>query len=49
MENEGHRNFSSDKRVREVDLVLYKKEELQERVSIGDSFFILWQVTLVGM
>lgn len=33
MENEGHSNFSSDKRVRELGLVLYKKEELQEKES----------------
>lgn len=33
MENERHSNFSSDKRVREIDLVLYKKEALQEKES----------------
>lgn len=33
MENEGHSNFSSEKRVRETDSVLYKKEALQEKES----------------
>lgn len=33
MENEGHSNFPSDKRVRELDKVVYKMEALQEKES----------------